>query len=147
VWKPPTEILPRYRYCLHRLALGNGYWLYYNVVGTRSPIDWYFYPTYSPVGNPTLHYSRSVYRNRLSQPSPMHGPTSFLEPKLLSLILSQCDPWVSWRVLSVPLYCKTDWVMPYSALHLTVASLISFYQRPSSACIVRVGGFVFWNKP
>jgi hypothetical protein len=28
-----------------------------------------------------------------------------LELKLLSLILSQCDRWVSWRVLSVRLYC------------------------------------------
>jgi hypothetical protein len=39
------------------------------VVRTPSPIDWYFYPTYNPVGNsPSL--SEKVYRNRLSQSSP-----------------------------------------------------------------------------
>ena len=33
---------------------------------------------------------------------------------------------------------QTDWVMPYSALHLTVAPLISFCQRPSSACFLTI---------
>jgi hypothetical protein len=50
-WKPPTTLVPRDMIsisspCCFKAATG----CIINVVRTRSPIDWYYYPTYSPVG-------------------------------------------------------------------------------------------------
>ncbi len=48
------------------------------MVRMPSPINWYFYPTYNPVSNPTLHNSRRFIEIGYPNLVPPHGPTKFI---------------------------------------------------------------------
>ena len=60
------------------------------VVRTLSPIDWYYYTAYNLAVNPGDDYvfaEREVYRNRLSNLVPEHGPTKVCHSTLGLVLL------------------------------------------------------------
>jgi len=98
------------------------------VVRMPSPIDWYFYPTYNPVGNsPSL--SEKVYRNRLSQSSPEHGPTIVFRDGWIRLGLSTVCYHLDSQ-LDHLLHCPP---LPTIAGSWALGKLLT---QPSSPCFV-----------